>query len=73
MGPIPPIVQRVSDEGNIEPKESPPIGGKGGSEGDGRREPADRNTELLFFRFFHLARLFWNHTWRRGDEGVKGC
>jgi len=35
---------------------------KGGRPWDGRRPPADRNTLLVFFRFFHFALLFWNQT-----------
>lgn len=70
MGPMPPIVQRVSVEGNIEPqKESLPMGGKAGREGEDSRDPDDLKTEL-FLRFFHLARRFWNHTCN-DDRGLK--
>lgn len=74
MGVMPPMVQRVSDEGNMDPqKESLPMGGKGGREGEGRSEPVDRKTELLFLRFFHLARRFWNHTWNKQKYGISMC
>ena len=61
--PIPPTVHLVSEVGNIDPQnESPPIGGKGGKEGEGRRELADLKTDDVFLRFFHFARRFWNQT-----------
>lgn len=28
----------------------------------GSNPPGDRNTFVVFLRFFHFARLFWNHT-----------
>jgi len=39
----------------------PPMGGNGGSEGDGSKDPGPLKTEL-FLRFFHFALLFWNQT-----------
>ena len=62
---MPDIGHRESEVGNMdEQKLSPPIGGKGGSDGEGSNDPADLKTELVFFRFFHLARRFWNHTYK---------
>ena len=59
MGVMPVIDHLESEVGNMEPQNpSPPIGGKGGKEGDGRRDPADLNTELVFLRFFHFALRF---------------
>lgn len=71
LPPMPALMpQRPSDGGNIAPqKESPPMppmGGKGGRDGEGSREPGPLNT-LLFLRFFHLARRFWNQTCNRAD------
>lgn len=34
----------------------------GGNPWDGKRAPGVRNTFVVFFLFFHLARRFWNHT-----------
>ena len=40
-------------------KESVP---KGERQVEGTRAPEERNTFVVFLRFFHLARRFWNQT-----------
>lgn len=47
---------------NIPLHRSELIGPKGGKPCDGNSDPEDRNTLVVFLRFFHLARRFWNHT-----------
>ena len=37
--------------------------GNCGSPGVGSSVPGARKTLVVFLRFFHLARRFWNHTW----------
>ena len=61
---VPPIcgiwaipVQRVS--GKVHKSFMPP---NGESPVEGRRAPGVRNTLVVFLRFFHLARRFWNQT-----------
>lgn len=34
------------------------------------RAPGVLNTFVVFFLFFHLARRFWNQTWRQADACV---
>lgn len=48
---------------NIPLHRSELIGPKGGKPCDGNSDPEDRNTLVVFLRFFHLARRFWNHTY----------
>ncbi len=45
-------------------KESPIAGGNCGKPCEGSNAPGVRNTLVVFLRFFHLARRFWNHTCR---------
>jgi len=49
---------------NIPVHKSEVIGPKGGKPCDGSSDPEDRNTLVVFLRFFHFARRFWNHTYR---------
>lgn len=66
---IPVTPHRDSDVLNmLEPQRPSPIAPKGGRPCEGRRAPGVRNTFVVFFRFFHLARLFWNHTWKIGHN-----
>lgn len=62
-------VQRVSDGWNVKelsidvklpPKGERPVGGS--------RAPGVRNTFVVFFLFFHLARRFWNQTYTEGEK-----
>lgn len=38
---------------------------KGGRPWDGKSPPGLRNTFVVFFRFFHFARRFWNQTLKK--------
>ena len=42
-----------------------PIVPNGDRQVEGMRAPGDVNTFVVFFLFFHLARRFWNQTWRK--------
>lgn len=44
------------------------IGPKGGKPCDGSSDPEDLNTLVVFLRFFHFARRFWNHTYRHANK-----
>ncbi len=34
----------------------------------GSKVPGDRKTLVVFLRFFHFARRFWNHTWKEQQK-----
>lgn len=53
---------------NIPLHKSEVIGPKGGKPCDGSSDPEDRNTLVVFLRFFHFARRFWNHTYRHANR-----
>lgn len=61
-GPIWDMGHRASAPNEQKPS---PIEPKGGKVCEGRRAPGVRNTFVDFFRFFHLARLFWNQTYMK--------
>lgn len=62
---------RVSVVPNIpEPQRPSPIAPKGGRPWEGRRAPGVRKTFVVFFLFFHLARRFWNHTWKKKSRAA---
>lgn len=64
-----PIVHLSGGPLNIPaPQRSELIGPNGGKPCDGSNGPGgERKTGPHFFRFFHFARRFWNHTCKRTD------
>lgn len=60
---IPATPHRDSDALNmLEPHRPSPIAPNGGKPCEGKRAPGVRNTFVVFLRFFHFARRFWNQT-----------
>ena len=55
-------VQRVSLGWNVQSGSFMFIAPNGDRPWDGSRAPGVRNTFVVFFLFFHLARRFWNQT-----------
>ena len=43
---------------------------KGDRPVEGRSAPGVRNTLVVFLRFFHLARRFWNQTWKKKKSHI---
>lgn len=73
---IPAAAQRVSLAWK-EQRLSPMAAAAAAAEGNcgrpwwvGSSVPGARNTFVVFLRFFHLARLFWNQTWYGGNDDV---
>lgn len=75
---IPAVAQRVSLAWK-EQRLSPMAAAAAAADGNcgkpwcvGRSVPGARNTLVVFLRFFHLARRFWNQTCRRSRGGAAG-
>ena len=44
------------------------MGPKGDRQVEGMSAPGVRKTFVIFFLFFHLARRFWNQTYKQTDK-----
>ncbi|KAH6939855.1 hypothetical protein HPB50_021901 [Hyalomma asiaticum] len=56
----------------VSPAAASPTEPKGGRLCEGSSAPGLRNTLLVFLRFFHLARRFWNHTFQGERDRAVG-